>query len=268
MIQPRAAAAAVAGLRAAVRLTLLVLCTLSAVGCSARWGAPWESREANGKRTITGPSYVVKAGDTLQVIGWQAGLDHLKIAEWNRLRSPDKIFVGQVLRLTPPPGTEAPGVLPARAPAPGPSGTLPRSESARPVAAPSRPPPAPVAGAPRLQWPTTGKVTQTFAPNDPARKGMKIRGALGQPIVAAEAGQVVYSGSGLVGYGPLIIVQHNENYLTAYGHNRKILVQQGDQVTKGQRIAEMGLAAGQPLLHFEVRREGEPVDPAALLPRR
>jgi lipoprotein NlpD len=97
---------------------------------------------------------------------------------------------------------------------------------------------------------------------------MKIGGKSGQPVLAAEGGQVVYSGSGLVGYGPLIIVKHSERYLSAYGHNRKLLVQQGDQVTRGTQIAEMGLAGGAPLLHFEIRRDGEPVDPLALLPPR
>ncbi len=101
------------------------------------------------------------------------------------------------------------------------------------------------------------------------RNGIKIAGRNGLPIKAAEAGKVVYSGSGLIGYGQLIIVKHNDNYLSAYGHNRSILVKEGDQVTKGQNIAEMGTANnGNPLLHFEIRRDGKPVDPLGLLPRR
>ena len=101
------------------------------------------------------------------------------------------------------------------------------------------------------------------------RSGVKIAGAQGQGIRSAESGKVVYSGSGLIGYGRLIIVKHNDKYLSAYGHNRKILVAEGDQVTKGQKIAEMGAANdGKPLLHFEIRRDGKPVDPLRLLPRR
>ena len=119
------------------------------------------------------------------------------------------------------------------------------------------------------QWPTQGSVTLRFAAADPARKGIKIAGALGQPIRAAERGSVVYSGSGLIGYGQLIIIKHNDNYLSAYGNNRKLLVKEGDQVTKGQRIADMGRAnGGQSVLHFEIRREGEPVNPLSLLPRK
>ena len=272
MTQRRAAAAAAAARHAAWRPGVLALCALLAVGCSARCGAPWETREGDGRRTITGPSYTVKAGDTLQVIGWQSGIDYRRLAEWNRLKSPDRIHVGQVLRLTPPDGG-TPEARTARAAALPPSRATvdAPSEPARVAPARSRAAP-PVGGAGdaqlRLQWPSAGRVVQTYVANDPGRKGIKIRGTLGQPIVAAESGQVVYSGSGLVGYGPLIIVQHNNDYLTAYGHNRKLLVQQGDHVTRGAKIAEMGLAAGEPMLHFEVRRDGEPVDPVALLPRR
>jgi lipoprotein NlpD len=242
----------------------LLALLLSACG-TARWGAP---TEGDG-RTISGPSYTVRAGDTLIAIGWQAGVDYRKIAEWNRLRSPDRIYVGQVLRLTPPDG----GSIPAAA-ASAPSATAPaavQSESSRPSRTPVRRSAVDSsAGDSRLrwQWPTEGRVIQGFAASDPNRKGVKIGGKPGQPILAAESGQVVYSGSGLVGYGPLIIIKHNNSFLSAYGHNRKLLVAQGEQVTKGTRIAEMGLAAGEPLLHFEIRRDGDPVDPMALLPRR
>ena len=100
-------------------------------------------------------------------------------------------------------------------------------------------------------------------------KGIKIAGRSGESVVATESGKVVYSGSGLIGYGRLIIIKHNDNYLSAYGHNRKILVKEGDQVTKGNKIAEMGTAnSGDPMLHFEIRRNGKPVDPLRLLPRR
>jgi lipoprotein NlpD len=109
----------------------------------------------------------------------------------------------------------------------------------------------------------------TFAPSDPLRKGIRIGGREGSEVVAAEGGRVVYSGSGLIGYGRLIIVKHNDNYLSAYGHNQALLVGEGDQVTKGQKIAAMGLASdGQPMLHFEIRRDGKPVNPLRLLPRR
>jgi len=118
------------------------------------------------------------------------------------------------------------------------------------------------------KWPARGRVVSRFNSADPLGKGIKIAGTRGDAIRAAEGGRVVYSGSGLIGYGRLIIVKHNDNYLSAYGHNRKILVKEGDQVTKGQKIAEMGNANdGNPLLHFEIRRDGKPVDPLRLLPR-
>jgi len=258
--------------RGAWRLPLMGLLALLLGACgTARWGAPTEGDA----RAISGPSYTVRPGDTLIAIGWQAGIDYRKIAEWNRLRSPDRIYVGQVLRLTPPDGA-APA---ATRPTPGVA--APRTVEAAPAVLPSESSRAPRAskgqtaadsgigsGGLRWQWPTEGRVIQGFAASDPGRKGVKIGGRPGQPIVAAESGQVVYSGSGLVGYGPLIIIKHNNSFLSAYGHNRKLLVAQGDQVTKGTRIAEMGLAGGEPLLHFEIRRDGDPVDPVTLLPRR
>jgi lipoprotein NlpD len=135
-------------------------------------------------------------------------------------------------------------------------------------ASPARPAVA-AAGPLRWSWPTDGQVESTFSASDPARKGIKVAGTAGQPIRSAEAGNVVYSGSGLIGYGRLIIIKHNDKYLSAYGHNRKLLVKEGDRVTKGERIAEMGVSnTGHAVLHFEIRRDGEPVDPLRLLPRK
>ena len=123
-------------------------------------------------------------------------------------------------------------------------------------------------GALQWRWPTDGTLVETFSPSDPSRKGVKISGKRNQSVVAAESGDIVYSGSGLVGYGELIIIKHNNDYLSAYGHNNKRLVKEGQRVARGDAIAEMGVAGGRPLLHFEIRRQGKPVDPVALLPRR
>lgn len=121
----------------------------------------------------------------------------------------------------------------------------------------------------RWGWPTKGVVVQGFVKGDLMRKGVKIRGRTGQRVLAAEVGKVVYAGSGLIGYGRLIIIKHNKNYLSAYGYNRKILVKEGDKVAKGERIAEMGVDdSNKPLLHFEIRRNGTPVNPVKLLPRQ
>lgn len=216
----------------------------------------------------------MQRGDTLYAIAWQSGVDYRLVAAWNGIRPPYRIYPGQTLRLVPPVAARTP-------PAPPPTRPKPRPVPKTPVAAlpPAPPPPPPSASPPpspaaskpqRLvwRWPAQGRVVAAFKADDPLRKGIKIAGRSGDPIRSAEAGRVVYSGSGLIGYGRLIIVKHNDNYLSAYGHNREILVTEGDQVTKGQKIAEMGTANnGEPLLHFEIRRDGKPVDPLRLLPR-
>jgi lipoprotein NlpD len=237
-------------------------------GCSTAWG-PADERggvEVIGQ-TITGSSYTVRAGDTLRSIAARAGLDYHQIADWNGIREPYLIYVGQRLRLAPREVTRSGSAkgstpTPAAESAPAPSAQPVRARAAKTGDT------AATARSLRWRWPTAGKVSQTFAPNDPGRKGVKIRGTSGQPVVAAESGEVVYSGSGLVGYGPLIIIKHDKNYLSAYGHNRKLLAQQGQHVAGGAKIAEMGLAGGQPVLHFEIRRDGEPIDPLSVLPRR
>jgi lipoprotein NlpD len=160
-------------------------------------------------------------------------------------------------------------------PAPATAGT-PVTTSATPVTTPATPvttsatPPAPLpAGAPRWRWPAEGALVATFAANDPTRQGINIAGNAGQPVNAAADGVVVYSGSGLIGYGELVIVKHSDEWLSAYGHNRKRLVNEGQAVKAGEQIAEMGRSgASRDMLHFEIRRNGRPVDPQGLLPRR
>lgn len=236
-------------------------------GCTASWRAPVEGRGGTHRstspapppRTATRPGeYRVQRGDTLYGIAWQNGVDFRLVAAWNGIRPPYHIYPGQVLRLAAPPAL--------RTPPPQPPPT------AKPRPRPSPPPKtvAPPSSA-RLAWawPADGQIITTFKSGDPLRNGIKIGGRNGNVIRAAEGGKVVYSGSGLIGYGRLIIVKHNDNYLSAYGHNRTILVKEGDRVTKGQKIAEMGAANdGKPQLHFEVRFDGKPVDPLRVLPRR
>jgi lipoprotein NlpD len=131
---------------------------------------------------------------------------------------------------------------------------------------PSSPPLPP--GTLPWRWPTAGNVAKRFAP-DQNMKGIDIAGAVGQPILSSAAGKVVYSGNALKGYGELIIVKHGDEYLTAYGYNRRRLVAEGQEVAAGQAIAEMGTSPdGQPLLHFEIRDKGRPLDPLSLLPAR
>jgi len=260
--------------RKPVELCVLLLIAVSLVGCTASWRAPVESRGQKTvsskppRNTIRADEYRVRRGDTLFGIAWQKGVDYRLIASWNGIRSPYRIYAGQVLRLKPPDRTRRPPLAPA-----------PKAKyepRVRPVAkpaprtAPSPKPKKPISRKKLVwRWPVQGRVVSSFKAADPLRKGIKIGGRSGKAMLAAEGGKVVYSGSGLIGYGRLIIVKHNDNYLSAYGHNRKILVKEGDQVAKGKKIAEMGTANnGDPMLHFEIRRDGKPVDPVRLLPRR
>ena len=264
---------------------LLVVLGASLVGCTASWQAPVEARGKSAvpriaRAPISGEAYRVQRGDTLYAIAWQSGVDYRLVAAWNGIRPPYRIYPGQTLRLVPPAAARTPPAPPSARPKPRPVPKKPVSTPPTPTPTPtstSTPPPSapspPSRPAPKLEqlawrWPAQGRVVAAFKPDDPLRNGIKIAGRSGDPIRAAEAGRVVYSGSGLIGYGRLIIVKHNDNYLSAYGHNREILVKEGDQVTKGQKIAEMGAANnGEPLLHFEIRRDGKPVDPQRLLPR-
>lgn len=191
--------------------------------------------------------HVVQAGETLQTIAWRHGLDTRDLARWNGLDNPDLIFVGQRLSLTPS--------EPARA-------AVARSTPTQP-----RPlPPPPALPAPTWRWPVQGPLVGTYGSG--GGKGIGIGGEIGQEIRAAAPGRVVYAGNGLVGYGQLLIIKHNDTYLSAYGHNDRLIVAEGDTVERGQVIAAMGMGPGrQPQLHFEIRRNGTPVDPLGHLPR-
>ncbi|RLA33495.1 MAG: hypothetical protein DRR03_07625 [Gammaproteobacteria bacterium] len=243
-------------------------------------------------------SYGVRRGDTLYSISWQYGLDHREIAVWNGIGAPYTIYPGQRLALrkpavpvtsplprpasapvtksTPAPAPPKPKVskpgatksAPATTPTPAPSQQKPTIKRSLAKTDPSAPTPTrPVCGL-AWRWPTKGRLFRTFNASNPARKGVDIVGSEGQSIYAASAGRVVYSGNGLVGYGNLIIIKHNNTYLSAYGHNRELLVREGDKVAPGQLIAKMGRVDNdRAMLHFEIRRQGKPIDPLRLLPQ-
>jgi lipoprotein NlpD len=232
--------------------------------------------------------YRVKPGDTLYRIALENGQNYRDIATWNNLTNPNQIEVDQLLRVAPPGAANAaaytPGVVTAPVPGVGPSTGAPA------VGGPAQPPiygsgvnaPAPQAAVPpqpgasggdmaaapgsiALAWPVRGPVLNGF--DDSKNKGINIGGAPGDPVKAAGDGRVVYAGNGLRGYGNLIIIKHDATFLTAYAHNRALMVKEGDAVTKGQKIAEMGNTdSDRVMLHFEVRRQGKPVDPLKYLP--
>lgn len=205
----------------------------------------------------------VQPGETLYSISWRYGLDYREVAGWNRLNSPYIIHDGQLLRIMPPVDSEQ--ETPVQPPSPQPAPVI--TESATPTSPPPRSPTA-IASAPiQWQWPTHGNVKQMFSETDISRKGIDIGGSLGQPVAAAAPGRVVYAGSGLLNYGKLIILKHDDNFLSAYAYNRALLVHEGDSVAAGQHIADMGSKTkGDPLLHFEIRYDGRPINPLKYLP--
>jgi lipoprotein NlpD len=299
---------------------------------------PVEERAAPAERPTAAAAapaagyYVVKKGDTLYSIALDHGHDYKDLAAWNNLDNPNKITVGQQLRVEPPEsaaavaetkpviigtaiegkslegaGAAKPAVAatsgntetlkvnprggtiaysnqalaqaqamagaPAATPTPTPAQTAP---AAAPAAKPAAPPAVVAAtggeDAVDWAWPTKGQVIAPFvdaAPGQQSNKGIDLAGNTGDPVLAAGAGKVVYVGNGLRGYGNLVIVRHNASYLSAYAHNSRILVKEGQAVAKGQKIAEIGSSdADRPELHFEIRHQGKPVDPTKYLPPR
>ncbi|MBB6579747.1 lipoprotein NlpD [Comamonas odontotermitis] len=211
--------------------------------------------------------YTVKPGETLMRIAMEHGQSWKDIARWSNLENPNVIEVGQVLRVVPPTSSSVTQPAPAAPAVTGSTSTV----AATPAPAPS---PAPAAAeAPAADnnvgfiWPSSGTVIAGF--DDSRNKGLDIGGKAGDPVVAAADGRVIYAGAGLRGYGNLILIKHNNTYLTAYAHNQTLLVKDDQVVRKGQKIAEMGSSdADRVKLHFEVRRQGKPVDPSRYLPSR
>ena len=193
--------------------------------------------------------HVVKAGETLQIIAWRYGLDARNLAQWNLIDNPDLIFVNQQLNLTPNVRSRTVSVQRD-------------SQDSEQVFD------QPILPSPDWLWPIKGPLLNTYGSDIGTGKGIGIGGELGYDIHAAATGQVVYAGDELVAYGQLLIIQHNPTYLSAYGHNDRLIVSEGDLVEQGQVIAAMGLGPGQqPQLHFEIRRNGASVDPLSYLPR-
>ena len=210
-----------------------------------------------------GATVRVQRGDTLYGIAFRNGVDVNDLARWNGLGAPYTIYPGQTLKLYP--GSSRPTTTPPRSTA----GTTTRpTPPPAPVTRPA-PAPAPANSGFAWRWPAEGHLIGRFVGGDATKQGIDIAGSSGQAVRAAADGVVVYSGAGLVGYGELIIVKHNEQWLSAYGHNRSRLVAEGTKVKAGQQIAEMGRSGtDREKLHFEIRYNGKPVDPLLYLPKR
>ena len=290
--------------RAVLARILIGFFLAALVACATPTRAPIEDRVAQPAR----PDYRVKQGDTLYSIAFSYGLDYRKVAAANDITVPYTIYPGQYIQLAeaavvplaepvpvvvtneekpPARGVSEPGAV---SPVPAvnvPAAVIPKAPVAlvkKPAAAsppvtpsvakPSTAPPQKVSqGRVTLgevkswRWPASGPVTRGYSGS--VHKGIDIGGSRGDPVVAVAPGKVVYAGTGIVGFGELLIVKHNEQYLSAYGHNDRLLAAEGDMVSAGQTIAEKGSSGTDSVkLHFEIRREGKPIDPQRVLPRR
>jgi lipoprotein NlpD len=248
--------------------------------------SPMTAVEATGIKPLPGAEnagkpgyYTVKPGDTLIRIGLDTGQNWRDIGRWSNLENPNLIEVGQVLRVVPPvepsvavvrpiPSSTVTPVTPA---SPPPAAAASAPATAAPAAAASAPRPAPAASGPDEDlawiWPAQGTVLAGF--DEAKNKGVDIAGKAGDAVMASADGRVVYAGAGLRGYGNLIILKHNNTFLTAYAHNQTLLVKEDQSVRRGQKIAEMGSSdADRVKLHFEIRRQGKPVDPTRYLPAK
>jgi lipoprotein NlpD len=213
-----------------------------------------------------GKAVTVRAGQTLYRIATENGITARDLAAWNEVDPPYTIFPGQTLRLYPPARGSAGGAARAASSA---TARAPGSRPAAPQAAAPVARTAPAASPFAWRWPVDGALLSGYVAGNPTRQGIDIGNGEGTPVRAAADGVVVYSGSGLVGYGELVIVKHDDNWLSAYGHNRARMVNEGQVVKAGQQIAEMGhTGAARDMLHFEIRYNGKPVDPLAYLPKR
>jgi lipoprotein NlpD len=279
------------------RAWLILLCFV--VACASQpVNAPVGDRSA---RPLRNPeTHRVRQGDTLFSVAFLYGYTVDELASWNRLRAPYHIYKGQQLRLTPPPKSPVsktgsvsktkpkaskpkaskPKKTPRTSSQPKPrqatkvahkptSPPAPRAASSAQTISKHRAPPQFPVKALAWSWPASGRVIRGYDPKSMGKKGVTIAGKTGQSVRAAAPGKVVYSGSGLSGYGRLIIIKHNKDFLSAYAHNRKLIAREGQWVEKGAVIAQMGSSGtNRPQLHFEIRKKGRPVDPLRYLPKR
>ncbi len=273
------------------RLVIGIALSVLLVGCSSSPSGGVRVVDRNGntvsqRPAVTTGQYVVRRGDTLFSIAFRYGWDWKALAARNQIPEPYTIRPGQTIRFdgrsnsTPTPVASAPVAsrpITSTSTTTSGSGSVKTTVISKPVEVVPVviPPSATASTGPSSKsptgwgWPSSGVLIGKFSSNGSLNKGIDIAGDLGQPVLAASDGSVVYAGSGLRGYGELIIIKHSDTYVSAYGHNRRLLVREGQQVKAGQTIAEMGSTGTDRVkLHFEIRRQGKPVDPLQFLPRR
>jgi lipoprotein NlpD len=247
--------------RIASQLSLLLILLLIA-GCSGYRGVAPVSDKTRQSASSGNQWVTVRKGDTLFSISFANGRNHLDVARLNGIKPPYTIYPGQRIKVV---GKAPPPKKVSR------SYKKPNTVNSRPVkkTTAKRKPVAKRSSSVTWSWPVSGKVIRSYSSSAPRKKGIGITGRRGEIIRAAGAGKVVYSGDGLLGYGNLIILKHNESYLSAYAHSLSVFVKEGQVVKRGQKVATMGLNEnGTPMLHFEIRRNGKPVNPISYLPRR
>ncbi|MDO4643379.1 MAG: peptidoglycan DD-metalloendopeptidase family protein [Cardiobacteriaceae bacterium] len=222
------------------RSILLYTFALLLTACGTSYHAP-TAYQLHGQRGALQPGadYIVRPGDTLFGISWRYGLDMQELARWNGISDPNRILAGSRLHTRPPQGIQREQVY------------VPQVTSA---------------GLPGWIWPTRGRVTREFSPSTPGGQGIKIAGERGQPIYAARDGEVAYVGSGLSGFGRMIILRHDDKVLSAYGYLADVQVGEKQQVRRGQQIATMGISPqNSAALHFETRKQGQPINPYSFI---
>lgn len=213
--------------------------------------------------------HTVEAGQTLYSIAWTYGYDYRVVAKWNKIKAPYTVHLGQRIRVAPPPEFDA------RLAGRGKSDSQNDNNVKSGVGLSRQYGKKTVNNGTKFtkkinwQWPVSGKVVDDSSDSRTGRIGINILGSINQPVFAAAGGEVVYSGSGLRGYGNLVIIKHDDVYLSAYAHNNRLLVKEGESINKGQKIATMGNSGtDKVMLHFEIRRDGKPIDPLRQLPRK
>lgn len=265
-----------------ILIATIISLGLGSAGCSTG-NVPVVEYQAGGKpagrgalstaprRQVMEGYHTVAPGETLYSIAWRYGWDYRNLAAANGIASPytirpnDRIYFNQQQARSPV-TQKPPSIASSTTPiAPKPVATPPTTP---------RPTPKPIPATSNTgnlvwQWPVSGQVRQGFSTKNSDQRGLLLAGRTGEPVHAAAAGTVVYRGSGLTGYGNLLIIKHNDRWLSAYGHNDALLVKEGEAVKAGQKIATMGATGTSTVqLHFEIRRDGQPVDPLQILPRR
>lgn len=266
---------------------VLLVCFLL-TACAGQAVVPVSDRSPGSNGQARGDAHIVKSGDTMYSIAFASGVDYRELAAWNKIPPPYVIYPGQKVNLKQPPEFEQAALtLPLEASESAIPEPLPNADNQTVQNNPPEPEqPAQVTEEPqpssqnttqpsllpkqvkKWSWPADGKLVEKFSVSR-GNKGIDISGTPGAPVQAAAHGRVVYAGSGLRGYGQLIIVQHSDTFLSAYAHNQRLLVREGDDVRRGQTISEMGNTGTDSVkLHFEIRKQGEPIDPLTVLPPR